>query len=396
MKKVILFLFTVMLVVTGITQSNPEVAMRTLGLSNDFVVTDTWIVNEQIERTIEVHKYTNEYDYLTKQKINGKWVYTYPAPVYTYEIVEKRKPSNARTCLPNYVAFRNQSSAAKINGLNIYTDVIPVTKDGNWIGSSIFMVSPDGSTCEDIVSLGYSNNVIPKKYSKGVYLQPVDCNGTPIAGKDAPNQGAPSTSWHTDYNNPPVSIQFYQDRKTKDGKEYFAPKPTSTYMIKSDLLVALDMNEEQLSYELRTTHINQKVNPVTHVTSTSAEIVQIGNSCRLILYCNGYDVTQVSPSNKITPYGQTYPTTNPQIRLFNGATSGAFGTTVEQVLSKEGVFTLQAGSTPSFTNGTLTYNSNIPAQVWGIGFVANNNGKQFNMGECFYKIVNGQLVPKKE
>lgn len=395
MKKVILFLFTVMLVVTGISQTNTPVILRTLGLTSDFAVTDTWIVNEQIERTIEVHKYVNEFDYLKKEKINGKWVYTYPAPVYTYSIVEKRSPAKARTCLPNYVAMRAQSSAVKFNGLSLIKDVQPNVV-GGWIGASVFTVSTDGSTCEDIVSLGYSNNVIPKKYSGGVYLQPVDCNGTPIGGKDVPNQGAPSTSWETDYNNPPVTIQFYLDRKMKDGREYFAPKPTRTYMLKNDLVKALNTTDEQLSYELRTTHINQRASPVTHVTSTSAEIMQIGNSCRLILYVNGYDVTQVSPKNRITPYGQLYPTTNPQIRLFNGATSGAYGTTLDKVLAADGVFTLQAGSAPSFNGNTLTYNSNIPAELWGIGFVANNNGKQFNMGECFYKIQSGQLVSKKD
>ena len=394
MKKVFtLILIAFTLVVTA--QTNTPKVLETLGLPNEYSVTDGWIVNEQIVRTIEVHKYTNDFDYLTKQKINGKWVYTYPAPVYTYTIVEKRSAA-PRTCLPNYISMRAQSSATYFNGLTLYKDVQPITSTGGWIGSTTLATSADGSTVEDIVSLGFSNNVIPKKYSKGAYLQPVDCNGTPIAGKDAPNQGAAATSWMTDYNNPPVSIKFYNDRKMKDGKEYFAPSGTSSYMIKSDLVSALGLSEEQLAYELRTTYINQRVNPVTHVTSTSAEIITIGNSCKLVLYCNGYDISVNYPKNKITTYGQMFPTVKPQIRLFNGATSGAYGTTVDQVLADDGVFTLKAGSTPSFSNGTLIYNSGLPADLWGLGFVVPNNGKQWNFGECFYKITGGQLVPKKD
>lgn len=379
-------------------QSNPQKAIETLRLPAIYTVTDGKVINESVSRSIIITEFVNEYDYVSREKVNGKWVTTYPENEYTLQIQETRTPT-ARTYMPNWCSMIMLQNGMKLNPDNPLQghrpfNVLPKSQlfpNGGWIGEGWVQISSDASTVEMYGTLGANNNVM-RIGLKDIY-------GKTIPGTPVYNQGANPTAMNTNMDNPPVDIMIIRNRKMKDGKTYYAPRPERGYILKNDLLRILNMSEDQLQWEVRTTMYTANVNPLTHITSTSADIEWTGTTGKLVVYYNGYDISQKSPSGKITSYGKTYPGTIYQIRVFNGIVNDqVYGSTLTLRFTKDEAktFKLVPGNAFNYNSSTktITYNQAEPIEIWGLGIESPENGKTW---QCEYFGVgngSGNIVPK--
>lgn len=381
-------LMALAMVVSSSAQTNTPVVLRTLGLPDAYSVTDGFIVNEQITRTVEVKRFIDTKN-RRKEKVNGKWAY-FTDTVYSYSVKEV-KGTAPRTYLPNWCSMRKQQPnvyLSQANALSIIQEAIPVTSTDGWVGYQLTTISSDATSIDVITELGYSNNVI-RKGSKDVF-------GVLIQGKDVYNQGATPIYISPSYSNPPVSVSLVTDVLAASGQTFTTK--TNGYILRDQLLKLLNKTQEQLEWELRMTYLNEKVNPKTHITSTSAEIVWVADAGKLVLYYNGFDVASNPPTGKITSYGKPYPGVSYQIRLFNGIVNdNVYGTTLTKRFTntEQKTFTLKAGSAYSFNSNTntITYNDDVPMEIWGVGVEGVENGKTWQL-ECEYIEGNGQYVPK--
>lgn len=301
--------------------------LRSLNLPQEYAQFNNHITDYKITRDLEIERFVDQRQ-RTKERVfdaNGKflrWVYTDPAPTYTFNIVEKNTDLfSLGTNLPQSGTYTmNALSTLYNSGTNVEGDSYsferpfqPVEDGRGWIGyskTSVGFNQDNLLVTTSIIEAGYSQNVIPKVFVKRVngiseYKNPVTWTGEEIIGEDVYNQGAPASSMNISHENAVMQVWITSKTITLSGAVGLTKK--LEYVPVSDILAIMGLTKEELEYALRTEVYHMELNPATHITSTSTEVIKNGNKYKGITYYNGIDASITKPSGKITSYGKTYP-----------------------------------------------------------------------------------------
>ena len=209
-------------------------------------------------------------------------------------------------------------------------------------------------------------------------------------GMNTTTTGLPEPTGGT---NPKITITCLEYVKTKT--KTTGPSKSYPAYTKSDLLASMNLSEDQLMESLRTTYKIGAVDSNSRITSTGADVeytvAENGTiTAKGIVYFNGIPSTEIEEGQLITSYGKTHPGFVVRWRLYNGeSTSVAYGSTwLKQLLSSEDTtINIVAGDKVSFNEvtKTLTYNKNLPADIWFTFEELPAQGKNW-VGESIYEL----------
>lgn len=193
--------------------------------------------------------------------------------------------------------------------------------------------------------------------------------------------------------NPKITITRLEYVKTKTKTS----GPTKSYpsYTKSELLSAMNLTEDQLMEATKITYKISAIDSNSRITSTGTDVeysvTEDGTiTAKGIVYFNGIPSTEIEEGKLLTSYGKTHPGFVVRWRLYNGeSTSVGYGSTwLKQLTSLEDTtIKIVAGDKVEFneTTKTLTYNKNLPADIWFTFEELPAQGKNWG-GESIYEI----------
>lgn len=399
---------------------NTETVLRTLKLPAEYAFIDGFITDYRISRNLSIIKTVDRSKSLKTTGANGKTIYVNAPDKYEYVVEEKRDElTNSGTYLPNYMAFSLESKRAETNPDNVFEinlERIDPTNEGSWIAAETANIQ---SLNEDLVlvthstELGGSQNVIPRIYAgfvggKRTYKDPVDYLGRPIVGEIFNGEGDKATVMRISFENRIIAVSMTTITKVGSGLWTSTSgawsggvrnviTKSSVYVPVADVPSLFGKSEDELNYELRTETFCTPLDPATHITSTSTEVVITGNQFKGITYYNGVDASVNPPSGMITSYNKAYPGHVQRWILKqwdeNGqpviSGMGSLGQAwMRQFPSGEdSTMTVIAGAATSYdaATKTLTYNSSYVSELWYTFEELPGQGKNWG-GETIIKL----------
>lgn len=329
MKKFILSLFAAIAVLFSVAQSPDETAARTLGLPPQFAQYHNYWITGSEAQAIEIIKYVDRAKSRkdSTKMVNGRWRYSYTNAPDTYSISYKQVTTTypmSNHYLLNYISGFASMPGGQVDHVSNTIVRKGVEADYYWTGNGKYELinSDKGFRLKITGTLGLSNNILQKKYSRvngqSVYTNPTDWKGRVIEGVDVDNQGATPNNIAIHYNNRYLRVSVITITETGVGsfstsnpvwsggiKE--SKKTESLLVPLSELLEMLNTTEEQLREDLAVYQVCTYKDPSKFIVSTSSEIVQNGNSYTGITYYNGISTKASPPSGKTTSYEKQYP-----------------------------------------------------------------------------------------
>jgi hypothetical protein len=400
---------------------NTETVLRTLNLPNEYAFIDGFITDFSISRNLLITKTVDRSKSVKTALPNGKFSYTNAPDKYAYSVSETRNElTNSGGYLPNVISgilSPQRADTNPDNPLEINSERINPASNGSWIaGDSTHTQSleDDLILVSSQVEMGASQNVIPRIYAGFVngqrtYKDPVDYLGRAIVGTHIPNQGVEPIAMSIPFDNRIVMVSM--TTVTKVGSGLFTSTSgvwsggvrnsitkSNVYVPVADIPSLFGKSIEELEYELRTDTYCTPLDPSTHITSTSTEIVVSGNQYKGITYYNGLDASVNPPSGLITSYNKTYPghvqrwilkqwdENGEPVLSGNGYLGQAWMKQLQR--SDDSTMTVVAGAVTSYDEATktLTYNSAYATELWYAFEELPAAGKNWG-GETIIKLI---------
>ena len=144
MKNILLLFYAIVTTTIGVSQSNTETVLRTLGLPPEYAFIDGYITDYKLSHSLVITKTVDKSKSVKNISATGKVTYSNAPDVWGYEVKETRdEMNNAGTYLPNFISMRLHSGANYLNPNDVYEikkDRINPTSTGGWIGATSLKV----------------------------------------------------------------------------------------------------------------------------------------------------------------------------------------------------------------------------------------------------------------